>query len=1621
MQSYSCRRTPPHHPAGSTLVVVLVLLALLAVLGFTFFTFSAQERAAAEYFASESIDRATGIPDNIFDWPLRQIIIGPDDKTFNSVLWGGRFSLVPTMLGPDLLPFNGEGVHLIATAGQPHVDQNYDGTADTSDALLDIVDSPAANNGVKFGAAKAASTIPSPDVDYSYPDINSMLLSYDGFALDASSNLQRVIIPSLLRPQYLRSGGTMIMNWFNDPGVTAAQSFRPHSSHVYIDSSGTSTAIKRYVQTQADASTLGLTSTFSFAPLTSSGATTTGQLGIWTGSGPTTINLDVDTDGDGINESILVDLDYPPFRRPDGKLVVPLFAIQVRDLNGLINLNSATTALTKTIPTPANLVTQEFGSDASGNPIYLSSSNQGQQASEVNSVYGLTADISSLTIDDVEQYKFFLKNLGADRNPLSAREIANLEWFFISHGRPKYHAASAAAATAGFTGMFPTIEAVVPGILGDSSQLMSFLSTGNWNLLPRPGKFGTDDNLDTTNTFPFIWTSSSTNPSLGSPMDLVGGGSFVLPNTGGINPFGKSLNFLTRTTQPTVGANRWLIFNSYHSNNDVALSTSAAFGTLLMPQVANDLTDDPSELVVDPAAIVAGNQILPAGNSQAAMQNDAIFGPLDTAFLQESNLDGAAIRVSSRISELAPVNTVTNSTAFNTRSQYTTLSTSRREYAEITTSLSNATTPVASDQQRTWESSYLTTSANSRLRPVVWSLLSGSSTLSARQLRLSVNQLLTDNNGEPLPTGTVSGLAFRDLTAHPSSSASLANTVITSPGSYSGPTFGTPAAQEFYARRDRQAMARDIYTLLYLFGAGFDQDPKSASSTLSYSADQKREMAQFAVNYVDALDTDNVMTRFEYDTDLITNGWSLDDDPYTTTDSVDRKEVWGVEAQQLSISEGLFIKAPIVRTTAGVATNHAATEYDDTSDRFFSYIDLQNCSPYIVNFNNQAWQIRLYPKGIQSVTPPDTTLQSEERRLTFKTGAVAAGSLFTIMSSGDAGTFDSAGMKTSNFKVDPNYVTSGTPNRVLIAPTIDLNLSANLPNRLDLMVDPNTAYSLTDGSSPPTTLGNYGDLFNSTNAADMSSATSYPIVIKLMRRADPYRLAPTPGDATQEADNPWIEVDQMQIGIYGTTATTPVGKSGLKQFLLKAEDDSTSSPSIADRLKTLLSHYRDEPFAADFELDFVPSQAWTTSGTANPSSVNFIGSGKYDQSGSPAPAVPSPKYSQFHFDRPYSSFGELFEIPLVSPGLTVDGIQYDPAVTWHATRALGYANKSPVSQLNAPTSGTPERRALTAIGKFLLADFPDSIDPVTTKDNRWYRLLEFFEVASPAHRHQDLRTFANTTLGYPKNFGWPQLQGQVNLNLLRHSAGLAGLLDDNLVLNVQTPATGGLPTTLPGRDTADQGNYTGTPATRDWWIEFARSRDGQDSAPSSSPTSNFTIPGTADSHPFRSFNFTSRGKTSQQRDSLFRALPTDIADPMVTDQRALFEIGPQSDHASGTSSDSLARHRLLSKAMNNITTRSNSYGIFIGIQFFEAATQTVSGKTAVRIGGRMNDMPTKRAFFVVDRTGVMEQIRQLDSNGINPVSTTTFSYTPNTDTSGTPANQNGIKWQDLIYYRQLIQ
>ncbi|MCA9023096.1 MAG: hypothetical protein KDA74_23265, partial [Planctomycetaceae bacterium] len=223
----------------------------------------------------------------------------------------------------------------------------------------------------------------------------------------------------------------------------------------------------------------------------------------------------------------------------------------------------------------------------------------------------------------------------------------------------------------------------------------------------------------------------------------------------------------------------------------------------------------------------------------------------------------------------------------------------------------------------------------------------GNTTTPRQQMKLNINEVLVYDD-----TGTGQTVTTRPLTPHPGEDVndngaldagedlngngvldSLASTTInTGWYSYNLPSYPptTTEQQEFWARYDRQLMARDIYVLLYTLGGSKDNLDYRAdnSGNALYTDAQMHEMAQFAVNVVDALDPDDVITRFEYDKNLH-DGWGLGDNPYQTDDEVtlaanlsitdqssQRGVVYGVEAQKLTLSEFLAIKATKVEDSS---------------------------------------------------------------------------------------------------------------------------------------------------------------------------------------------------------------------------------------------------------------------------------------------------------------------------------------------------------------------------------------------------------------------------------------------------------------------------------------------------------------------------------------------------------------------------------------------------------------------------------------------------------------------------------------------------------------------------------
>ncbi|MBI1349191.1 hypothetical protein GC163_23220 [bacterium] len=1567
-------RTSHADRRGSTLLIVLTLMGLLALLGVLFYTFSAQEQASATAFSSET--RVLTAPalerDGLNDFVLKQLLLGPSDSQFNSALWGGRHSLVPNMLGRDGVPFNGTGVHVYLSntmTGQPGVDQDYNGTADDN-FLLEFNDSPSANSGTNWGTSKGFNTLPDPDVDYTYPDINHLFLSYRGMAQPATAggSERLVIIPSFHRPAYLRNGGGTVSDWYNN-STYPARTMRPHPDHVYVGPDGNTvtvsgSAVKRFVGS-ADYQSLGLRKPFPFQPLNADGSTSTGAMGIWTNSSTNataeTWNLDVDLDGDGIKESILMDMDFPPQRRGDGKLMVPLFAIHLVDANGLINLNASQGTLnTNPMPTPP--------ANSFGNNSFLKSSDLGLGPHEINPVYALSADPTTMSSSDLQQHTQFLRWMGVDpsRPPNNIQELANIERFYLTMGRPNFAIQIAQGMSSG-TGLSSAITSVMRGKFGAETDGQTFFTSGAVSDLPWPAVTGLDDNHRNFTLNQNLYES----PAFGLPLDYRGFTSYFNLAS---DSYGKTLYFWNSAT---ANNDRWLIYNNFHTRlntgtgaYDVQLAQSAnnPYQSTLMPigSTADHLTDDDSELISDPRVIAYAKTGTAQPQLTNAVNNDSVLAPHDTLALQLSTTDATRTATTARVLDLAPANFRAASNARDIRQRFTTLSSDRREYSLPVRRWPQSAVSTSQFLETYWDSnsdgqiSSADDVTGDGLPEVFFPPRFGSSTLfdnntdpfrnatrrllhldpgkvyggnpPSNQWKLSLNHLI-DISGTTL--------YFRRLRDHSTDTSLTAlNTTETN------------------ARADRQAMARDMYVLLYLLGQPVSKNPTitALDSDPDTALALARRMAQFAVNYVDAMDPDHVISKFEFDSDL-SDGW-------TTPINDAERTVYGIERQDLTINEALVIREP----PAGGDNMRTLWNDDDmsTNSHNFVFIELKNPSPLTVNLTTSV--STSYETGIWRVelTEGPSAAQVPIDSFSFNTnsGTVNPGARYTIGSTTAVTTFSGGGNRPSDFRVD----TDGDSNFELIAPAFASDtpptsgsMATDYPTRCNLdLVDSRHAnrFELENGTAP-------GDLLPRTN-------TATAINVRLWRRQNPSlpQLSIT--------ENPWIQVDQM--------ASIPVQTFALQQTDGTAEI-ATNNPN--NRLSNLQSQERPEPF------DRINEAANNSTYSYDASMENTLRKNTLNDDNENAPSAGTGNnYWQYHLDRDLTSVDELLLIPVFGPDVTT---------------------------LRIPDlKALPEDQPIAT--SLLGQDF-------SAEQNRWHRVLEFFERQPMQHRHPDALTYSRQTLAYDSNgaftgfgtpgtsdttnlphhgFGVPFTQGLLNVNTIRHPQVWAGLLDDPGLLHA--PPTG---TLLVGKDDA----------SRFWWYEFMAARDSYRNTTGGptmaiDPVTNYHTPGAPGARPFRASSFNFHNGATSLRDSIFgRTLPTDDT---LTNPRQLLEVGTSVEHQNAQY-ESLIKNRLLKKLPNSTTTRSNTFVVYVGVQFFEAAAVTGNNKTAYRIGGRLEDTPEYRSVFLIDRSGVVDQVRWLIKNGstISTIrSSSTFSYTE--DTSNSPASPNGIRWEDLVIDRQTL-
>jgi hypothetical protein len=1427
-------------------------------------------------------------------------------------------------------------------------------------------------------------------VGYNAPDINTIFLAHRGYITNPSdpTSVIPVVIPSYHRPQHMRRPGANDplsvadpagQRWFDRTGW-GGRILRPHPEHK-VQVAGFP-AVSRFLSTSEAASTSLnplMTQGFPFQPMDENYTSSlpqfkAGKQGIWeriAATSPTfatdaaTYEYDSDNDLDGVREGIWMDLGYPVQKDADGTPFVPLFSATIYDLDGLINLNAHGNLAAnqhKGVPVFVRPVGQDGGSLR-----FLSRSSQGLGSAEVNPSWALNArpgvdTVAGYTFKPYQELYGSAPSAGTGADQMSSsvwKETSNMEVAMLLLGQVRYSSPG-------------IIETIIAGRYGEESLLQAAIANPAVNPMPRAGVTNPDDNVDVNglefphypalpslasrrNRFPSTSFATLNNSRMGWPLALGGIGSDLNPSDPKqLNRSAATLNHLTFTEMAlNYGAMadpvRWLPVN--------APRLGSLFG----------LVDDPYE-----QSFFRGIQDT----------SDSPFSPMDSAVLQMREAAANDFSLTSQVALLAPFNmSATNNVRGDSiRQKFSTISSDRASYS------------WPRSANRPWEYSDIPNVASRQvfppfrviapstiidpLRPALrnWISACDGGDYKFLQRRLSINGVV-----DSLDVSGADPFA-RPLTPHHDlyTSANRPPVLPDYYSPYANPASPQPAEVEAMARRDRQLMARDIYTLLYVLGGPWNVNEYNASKFPSlpatfptnwsvltttpsdlYSEDQLREMAQFAVNVVDSLDRDDIITRFVYDKDL-SDGWQVVDEnpddfsgPLGTPGNPQFAEVFGVERAQLAINEVLGIFAEKVEV-AGTPTDLPLSEWDDEEDHYFLYTELKNTSPFPSKISKGSWKIEVVP---DPAVPTPTTLRQfipHDPSLADVPagGAVVFGGASDLPIASTPAVGAPSVMKADfrNQGASPDFIANAdfwlaprTANTSVNPLTFDLlERAATNGTTTHHLVVGNDDYAVTD----PATRFIQGDMF---------TGAPSQLTVRLYRRQYPERDRPI--DIARDRDNRWVLVDEAK-------------NVSIQRLSLQQGD---SYPDLDGKFARLTSSERPEPLNRTMS-DFDPSGPGVPTLPADPIATDPNPENPYANSLGLTPF--NGRYNstetsvwtawQKHFDRDFSSPIELFEIPLFGNELM--------------TRLLVDCTKDYVTQ-NSEVSYDADRDGVeddytftrTAGAKFVHPTYPPAAVIATMPTfnpenlNRWHRVLELLEVPSRINR--------NLVHEFDTN-AFPRVAGKINWNTIRNSEVLAALIDDDRVIDLATSNV--LATNPPG--TVEQPAVISSDG-ENLWVQLLKSRDGSLTDPWYGPAAvgdpyslGCLLPGLPGSQPFTGhageaiLSDGSGVASSTIRRWQSATAPSIPGAPVAITDRLAFEVGNETEHANGDL-DPMIRHRLIAKMSQNGTTRSNTFVVFLTCKFFRATYDTANGN-AVRIGGPLNDLyePEYRGVYVVDRT-----------------------------------------------------
>ena len=448
------------------------------------------------------------------------------------------------------------------------------------------------------------------------------------------------------------------------------------------------------------------------------------QEGVWTwplGSGPiggTPIDYDVDTDNDGVPDARYMDFGFPLMQDSNGNQFVALGAVKIIDADSLFNLNvHGNRAATAQLPVSTNFANGTTG--MSGIPSFLSQSDHGVSASEVNPEWALnarpvagSADFPGGTLSAaLQQYVLFFRPGGSGGNPTNnfdnstppvSYELANMEMWNLLNGRPQLSTGPAVSGSS-FAGRWgenlSRLDPQVTAIIGGATLSAGVAIAAD--PFPLPGTSGFDDNSNSLEGGSFADDQKVYHPAFVQPIDFFTAGTWIDSTI----PQGKRRLLYPYQTATTVAGNEqfpqyqqfWINETTssgvYQGVQWANFLTAAVPGPLTPSGGSKQLVDEPDETFTEPSAA-------------AQQPNDSIFGASENA-IQLSGQDFTTLGSPGRTPSLMPFNFVSNARAALIRQRFTSTSWDLKSFGKefLGPDLTGGAGPW--DARRLWEFSDL--------------------------------------------------------------------------------------------------------------------------------------------------------------------------------------------------------------------------------------------------------------------------------------------------------------------------------------------------------------------------------------------------------------------------------------------------------------------------------------------------------------------------------------------------------------------------------------------------------------------------------------------------------------------------------------------------------------------------------------------------------------------------------------------------------------------------------------------------------------------------------------------------------------------------------------------------